>query len=42
VVDRDAVAKAQDISVLVLGRQRRARLIDGGVLYDPSNSKLKA
>ncbi len=42
VVDRDAVATAQDISVLVLGRQRRARLIDGGVLYDPSNSKLKA
>jgi len=41
VVDRQALAKAKDISVLVLGRQRRATVVEGHVLYDPENAKMK-
>ena len=41
VVDRQALAKAKDISVLVLGRERRATMIEGHVLYDPENTKMK-
>ena len=32
---------AKQIDVLVLGRPRRAKIIDGPCLYDPSNSKIK-
>jgi hypothetical protein len=41
VVDRQALAKAKDISVLVLGRQRRATVVEGHVLYDSENAKMK-
>jgi dimethylglycine dehydrogenase len=41
VVDRQALAKAKDISVLVLGRKRRATVVKGHVLYDPENAKMK-
>ena len=41
VVDCDALQKAKDISVLVLGRPRRAKMVDGHVLYDPENTKMK-
>ena len=41
VVDREALAKAKDISVHVLGRKRRATVVEGHVLYDPENAKMK-
>ncbi|XDZ62813.1 FAD-dependent oxidoreductase [Alphaproteobacteria bacterium LSUCC0396] len=41
VVDCGALRAAKDISVLVLGRSRRAVLVDGHVLYDPENIKMK-
>jgi dimethylglycine dehydrogenase len=41
VVDRQALANAKDISVLVLGRKRRATVVEGYVLYDPENAKMK-
>ena len=40
VVDRQALAKAKDISVLVLGRKRRATVVKVHVLYDPENEKM--
>jgi dimethylglycine dehydrogenase len=42
VVDVDRLANADAISVRVLGRQRRARLVEAAALYDPENKKLKA
>ena len=42
VVDADRLANANAISVRVLGRQRRARLVEAVALYDPENKKLKA
>jgi len=41
VLDKDAVAKGGAISVDVLGRKRAAKIVDGGVLYDPDNSRMK-
>ena len=41
VVDRQALVNAKDISVLVLGRKRRATVVEGYVLYDPENAKMK-
>ena len=41
IVDRQALANAKDISVLVLGRKRRATVVEGYVLYDPENAKMK-
>ena len=41
VIDRKALRSASDISVNVLGRPRRATLVEGHVLYDPENIKMK-
>ena len=41
VVDRKALKSGSDISVNVLGRPRRATLVEGHVLYDPENIKMK-
>ena len=41
VVDRKALKSGSDISVNVLGRLRRATLVEGHVLYDPENIKMK-
>ena len=41
VVDRKALKSGSDISVNVLGRPRRATLIEEYVLYDPKNIKMK-
>ena len=41
VVDCEALKNGSEISVLVLGRPRRARLVQDHVSYDPTNSKMK-
>ena len=41
VVDRKALKSGSDISVNVLGRPRRATLVEEHVLYDPENIKMK-
>ncbi|MDC0062608.1 FAD-dependent oxidoreductase [Candidatus Puniceispirillum sp.] len=41
VIDRKSLKSGSDISVQVLGRPRRATLIEGHVLYDPENTKMK-
>ena len=41
VIDRKALKSGSDISVNVLGRPRRATLVEGHVLYDPENIKMK-
>ena len=41
VIDRKSLKNGSDISVQVLGRPRRATLIEGHVLYDPENTKMK-
>ena len=41
VVDRKALKSGSDISVNVLGRPRRATLVEEHVLYDPKNIKMK-
>jgi len=41
VVDCKALKSDSDISVNVLGRPRRATLVEGHVLYDPENIKMK-
>jgi hypothetical protein len=41
VIDRKSLKSGSDISVHVLGRPRRATLIEGHVLYDPENTKMK-
>jgi dimethylglycine dehydrogenase len=41
VVDRKALKSGSDISVNVLGRPRRATLVEEYVLYDPKNIKMK-
>ena len=41
VLDKAALAKGGDIYVDVLGRERAAHIVEGGVLYDPDNRKMK-
>ena len=41
VVDRDVLANGGAFSVDVLGRERRAHLVAGEVLYDPQNELMK-
>ena len=41
VLDKEAVAKGGALSVDVLGRKRAAKIVEGGVLYDPDNSRMK-
>jgi glycine cleavage system aminomethyltransferase T len=41
VVDAGMLAAGGAISVDVLGRERRAALVAGDVLYDPDNSRMK-
>ena len=41
VVDQKLLKNGSEIKVQVLGRSRRATLIDGHVLYDPENVKMK-
>ena len=41
VVDRDVLANGGAFSVDVLGRERRAHLVAGDVLYDPQNELMK-
>ena len=41
VVDCEALKNGSEISVLVLGRPRRARLVQDHASYDPANSKMK-
>mgnify|MGYP002701304610 CR=1 FL=1 len=41
VVDRKPLKSGSEISVQVLGRPRRATLIEGHVLYAPDNATMK-
>lgn len=41
VVDCAALDAGGALSVTVLGRERAAQLVDGGILYDPENAKMK-
>ncbi len=41
VVDCEALKNGSEISVLVLGRPRQARLVQDHASYDPTNSKMK-
>ena len=41
VVDSGALAQGGQFSVDVLGRERRAHLVAGDVLYDPQNERMK-
>ena len=41
VVDSGALAQGGQFSVDVLGRERRAHLVAGDVLYDPQNERVK-
>jgi glycine cleavage system aminomethyltransferase T len=41
VVDSAMLATGGAISVDVLGRARAAALVEGDVLYDPDNSRMK-
>ena len=41
VVDAGKIKEDSQISVLVLGRERRAHLVTAPALYDPENSKMK-
>jgi len=42
VVDAKMLNGGGKASVIVLGRERSASIVDGGVLYDPGNSRMKA
>ena len=41
VLDKDALASSSSLSITILGRERAAHLVDGGVLYDPENARMK-
>ena len=41
VVDEDAMADGGTIAVTVLGRDRKATTVEGGVLYDAENARLR-
>lgn len=41
VVDTDMLSAGGAITVDVLGRERAANLVEGDVLYDPDNSRMK-
>jgi dimethylglycine dehydrogenase len=41
VLDKDALASSSSLSITILGRERAAHLVDGGVLYDPDNARMK-
>ena len=41
VLDKDALASISSLSITILGRERAAHLVDGGVLYDPGNARMK-
>ena len=41
VIDADALVEGANLAVDVLGRIRDAHIVDGHVLYDPTNAKLK-
>ena len=41
VLDKDALTTGSAISITILGRERAAHLVDGGVLYDPDNVRMK-
>jgi dimethylglycine dehydrogenase len=40
-LDDNVLGGEKPISVLVLGKERRAHIVEGGVLYDPDNSRMK-
>ncbi|MGC6485037.1 MAG: GcvT family protein [Candidatus Puniceispirillales bacterium] len=42
VIDEDAFnGGGEEMNVLVLGRERKANIVEGGVLYDPENIRLR-
>ena len=41
VLDKDTIFADAQLSITVLGRKRTAHLVDGGVLYDPDNARMK-
>ena len=41
VLDKDKIFADAELSITVLGRKRIAHLVDGGVLYDPDNARMK-
>ena len=41
VIDKDALASSSSLSITILGRERAAHLVDGGVLYDLGNARMK-
>ena len=41
VIDEDALVEGANLAVDVLGRIRDAHIVEGNVLYDPTNAKLK-